>query len=110
MRKILYSQGIRKNKIMSYLFVRSERKWLSENDSSLLEDLQNGFSQEELALKYNKPLIVIRNRILYLALNMMNDLGLGIKTVSNITRLPQDDLQTYSDLIDRKKNCLISKL
>jgi len=42
LRKILYSQGIRKNKIMSYLFVRSERKWLSENDSSLLEDLQNG--------------------------------------------------------------------
>ena len=95
---------------MSYLFVRSERKWLSENDTSLLEDIQNDLSHEQLALKYNKPVIVIRNRILYLALNMMNDLGLGIKTVSSITRISQEDLQTYSDLIDRKRNSLISKL
>jgi hypothetical protein len=41
---------------------------------------------------------------------MINDVGFGVKTVSNITSIPEEDLQTYIELMERKKNGLISKL
>jgi hypothetical protein len=95
---------------MSYYQIRSERRWLSQNDASLLEDLQNNYTMDELATKYNKPSMVIRSRILHLALTMINDVGLGIKAVSSITAIPESELQTYVDLIERKKTTLFSKL
>jgi hypothetical protein len=95
---------------MSYYQIRNERRWLSQNDSSLLEDLQNNLSIEDISSKYNKPSLVVRTRILQLALIMMNEIGLGIKSVSKITNIPEIDLQAYSDLIERKKNNLFSNL
>lgn len=95
---------------MSYYYLRNERRWLSQNDSNLLEDLQNNLSFEEICSKYNKPAYSVRNRILQLALLMINEVGLGLKVVSMITKISEIDLQTYVDLIERKKNTLISKL
>ena len=95
---------------MSYYYIRAENCWLSKNDSSLLEDIQNNLTFEEIAIKYNKPIHVVRSRVLHLALHMINELGFGIKTVSNITSISQNDLQTYIELIERKKNNLFSKL
>lgn len=95
---------------MSFHFIRSERRWLSQNDSSLLDDLQNNVSIEDLSSKYNKSPAVIRGRILHLALLMINEVGFGIQTVSNMTNIPIEDLQVYSDLMDHRRSNLISKL
>jgi len=65
---------------------------------------------EELALKYNKSSSVVRSRVLHMALIMINDVGFGIKTTSKITTIPEEDLEVYLNLMERKRNNLVSKL